>query len=257
MPNTALITGASVGIGREFARYHASKGGDLIIVARRAEALAALKAELEARGVKVHVIAADIGSGDAALALVHKIRALGLRIDILVNNAGFGGHGLHTERPLGDELAMIDLNVKALVVLTHEIGGDMVRQGAGRILNVSSTAGMMPGPLQATYFATKAFVSSFSQAVDEELREKGVTVTVLAPGPVKTEFFDKAKLNGTDLARDARSPESVARIGYEAMLAGKLHVINDGRLGFLLNWVVPLMPRRWPLKIARRMQTRR
>jgi short-subunit dehydrogenase len=257
MSNTALITGASSGIGRELARYHATKGGDLIITARRGGELDALKTELEAKhNIAVTCIPLDLGAVGGAEALYTAIKDTGLRIDILANNAGFGGHGLFIERDLAADLAMIDLNVKALVILTHLVASDMVAQGSGKILHVGSTAGMIPGPLQATYFATKAFVNSFSQALDEELRAKGVTSTVLAPGGVATEFFDTADLGGTDLGNNSASPTSVAKIGYDAMIAGKLHVINERSISFMLNWLVPFMPRRMVLKMVRKMQTK-
>jgi len=257
MANTALITGASSGIGKEFARYHAAKGGDLIIVARREDALNALKKELETKHkISVTVIGADIGTSKAALALCQQLEDAGLSVDILINNAGFGGHGLHIERALADEIAMINLNVESLVTMTHTIGAWMVEQGHGKILNVGSTAGMMPGPLQAVYFATKAFVNSFSQAIAEELREHGITCTVLAPGGVKTEFFDVANLNGANLDKNSKSAESVAKIGYDAMLAGKLHIVNDFSLSILTNWLIPLLPRRRVLKIVHTLQTK-
>ncbi len=257
MPNTALITGASSGIGKELARYHAAKGGDLIVTARREDALNALKSELEAdHGVSVHVVAADLGAVDGPKQVYDAVKKAGLQVDVLINNAGFGGHGAHIERDLADEMAMIDLNVKSLVSLTHMVANDMVKQGGGKILNVGSTAGMMPGPLQAVYFATKAFVNSFSQAIDEELRDKGVTSTVLAPGGVATEFLDVADLTDTNLGNSLKSAASVAKIGYDAMLAGKLHVINEWGLHIMLNWLVPLLPRRRVLKMIRGMQTK-
>lgn len=257
MANTALITGASVGIGAEFARYHASKGGDLILTARREEALNALKSELEAaHGITAHVIALDLGAEGGADALYDAVKALGVEVNILINNAGFGGRGLHTERALADEQAMIDLNVKALVTLTHRVGRDMVAQGGGKILNVGSTAGFMPGPNQAVYFATKAFVNSFSQAVDQELRGKGVTCTALAPGYVETEFAKVADLEGTPLTKSGATAKDVARFGYDAMMAGKLVVINDPKLRFLLNWIMPFLPRRLMLKQTANMQER-
>lgn len=253
MPNTALITGASVGIGREFARYHASKGGDLIITARRAEALDALKSELEtAHDVQVTTIAQDLGSAEQARALYAATG--GARIDVLINNAGFGGHGKFLDRNLEDDLAMIDLNVNALVTLCHLVGADMVKQGNGKILNVSSTASYMPGPLQATYFATKAFVSSFSVALSEEMSGTGVTVTALEPGGVETEFFETANLTDTKLGGNKASAESVAKFGYDAMLAGKYNVINDGKYRFLLNWIMPFMPTKMKLKMTRDLQ---
>ncbi|WP_341365470.1 SDR family oxidoreductase [Yoonia sp. BS5-3] len=254
MSNTALITGASSGIGREFARYHAAKGGDLIITARRGDALDSLKAEIEAaHGVSVTTIALDLGTADGAKQLYDALA--GQKIDILINNAGFGGHGAFIDRALDSDLGMIDLNIKSLVSLCHMIGKDMADAGGGKILNVSSTASYMPGPLQATYFATKAFVSSFSQALDEELRSKGVTVTALEPGYVATEFAAVADLDGTGLVKQkGATPDTVAKFGYEAMLKGKLRAINDGQLRFLLNWIIPWLPRRRVLKMVRGMQ---
>jgi short-subunit dehydrogenase len=257
MSNTALITGASAGIGTEFARFHASKGGDLIITARREDALVSLKSEIEAKhGVTVHVFAHDLGAAGAAQALYDKVKAAGLRVDILINNAGFGGRGLHIERDLAEEHAMFDLNVSALVTLCHRFGADMVAQGGGKILNVGSTAGFMPGPNQAVYFATKAFVNSFSQALDHEMRSKGVTCTVLAPGYVETEFAQRADLTGTKLAKGGATAENVARHGYNAMLAKKLVTVNETILGVVVNWVIPLVPRRMLLRMIADMQTK-
>ncbi|WP_102109035.1 SDR family NAD(P)-dependent oxidoreductase [Oceaniglobus roseus] len=256
MSNTALVTGASSGIGKEIARLHAEKGGDLIITARSAGALEALKAELEpAHQVKVHVFPLDLGAEGGAQELYDKVKAAGLAVDILVNNAGFGGHGLHTERALADELAMIDLNVKALVTLTHAFARDMVARGGGRILNVGSSAGFMPGPYQAVYFATKAFVASFSQAIDQELRDKGVTCTVLAPGYVETGFAKAANLEGTGLVSGGgATARSVAKEGYDAMRRGALVAFNEGRIDFAANWLIPLLPRRAVLKMVEKMQ---
>jgi short-subunit dehydrogenase len=258
MSNTALITGASAGIGAAFARYHATKGGDLIITARCETALLELKADLEAaHSINVHVIAADIGTANGVEELISAVDALGIDVDFLINNAGFGGHGIHTDRDIADEQAMIDLNVKALVALTHHFGGQMAVRGQGRILNVGSTAGFMPGPLQAVYFATKAFVNSFSQAVDQELRAKGVTCTVLAPGYVGTEFADRANLGGTDLVSGGgATATSVAKHGYDAMLAGKLVTVNEAKLGFMVNWLIPMLPRRMVLKMVTKMQSK-
>lgn len=253
MPNTALITGASSGIGREFARYHAEKGGDLIITARRGDELDALKSEIEtAHGVSVTTVPLDLGSPDGARQLYDAVKDH--RIDILINNAGFGGHGAFIDRDLDTDLAMIDLNVKSLVTLTHLVANDMARNGGGKILNVSSTASYTPGPLQATYFATKAYVSSFSQALAEELKDKGITVTALEPGYVETEFAARADLDGTDLTKSGATPRSVAKFGYDAMRRGELRAINDGKLRFMLNWLIPMMPRRSVLKMVRKMQ---
>lgn len=256
MTKTALITGASSGIGKEFARYHASKGGDVILTARREDALKELKAELEDKqGITAHVFPADLASADGPSDLVERIDAAGLTVGILINNAGFGGHGAHVDRDLEDEHAMIDLNVKALVTLTHSFATRMAAQGGGRILNVGSTAGFAPGPNQAVYFATKAFVNSFSQAIDQEMRDKGVTCTVLAPGYVETEFADRANLNGTKLVSSGgATAKDVAKHGYDAMRRGELVTVNDPKVSFMMNWVMPMLPRRTVLKMVGEMQ---
>ncbi len=249
----ALITGASAGIGKEFARYHAGLGGDVIIVARREEALHKLAAELVSKhGVKAHVFAADLGTVEGTTALYNAVKAKGHDIDILINNAGFGFHGLFQEADLSRNLAMVDLNIKSLVTLTHLVLQDMVAKRSGKILHVGSTAGMIPGPFQATYHATKAFVNSFSLALSEELRDKGITSTVLTPGPVATEFFDVADMkDAKGVQGKMPSAASVAKIGYDGMMAGKLVVFNDPKLRFLLEWVVPFLPRKMVLKIGR------
>ncbi|WP_371155137.1 SDR family NAD(P)-dependent oxidoreductase [Jannaschia sp. 2305UL9-9] len=255
MTSLALITGASGGIGRAMAAYHAAKGGDLIIAARRQPELDSLKTELEARhDVSVTTVACDLGTSEGVTTLIAAVADA--PIDILVNNAGFGGHGAFLDRALGDDFAMVDLNVKAVMALCHAVAPGMVSRGGGRILNVGSTAGMMPGPLQATYFATKAFVQSFSQALDEELRAKGVTVTVLAPGYVETGFSGRADLDDTPLTKSGKTPESVAKVGYDAMMDGKLVVVNEPLLSVLTGWVVPLLPRRSVLRLVRGMQTK-
>lgn len=258
MSNTALITGASSGIGKELARYHASLGGDLILTARREAELNTLKAELEtAHGIAAHVFTLDLGAAGGADALIKAVGDAGLRVDVLINNAGFGGHGVHIERDIANEQAMIDLNISSLVTLTHAFGGQMAAQGGGKILNVGSTAGFIPGPNQAVYFATKAFVNSFSQAIDQELNAQGVTCTVLAPGYVETEFAQAANLEGTQMvSAGGATAASVAKHGYDAMLAGKLVTINDPKLSFMLNWLTPLLPRRMVLKMIQKTQSK-
>jgi uncharacterized protein len=252
----ALITGASVGIGREFARTHAMRGGDVILTARRADALGALKAELEAaHGITAHVIALDLaaqgGGQGGAQALIDAVAALGLSPDILINNAGFGGAGDHIDRDLGQERAMIDLNISALVTLTHHFARQMAAKGGGRILNVGSTAGFLAGPHQAVYFATKNFVNSYSQALDIELRSKGVSVTVLAPGYVETEFAQVAQLEGSKMVKaGGATAASTALAGYNAMLAGRAVIITDAKLAFMINWVFPFLPRRLLAKMV-------
>ncbi|GIT89724.1 short-chain dehydrogenase [Jannaschia pagri] len=253
MSRLAVVTGASGGIGRALARHHARKGGDLIVAARRLEALQSVKAELEGEfGVSVTPVACDLGTAEGVETLLEAARDA--PVEMLINNAGFGGSGAFLDRALADDFAMLDVNVRALMALCHGIAPGMVARGKGRILNVGSTAGMMPGPLQATYFASKAYVNSFSQALDEELRPQGVTVTVLAPGYVETDFAARADLEGTLLTRRGQSAASAARVGYDAMMTGQLVAVNEPMLSVLVDWIIPLLPRRVVLKMVRRMQ---
>ncbi|GAL02126.1 short-chain dehydrogenase/reductase SDR [Photobacterium aphoticum] len=251
--STALITGASSGIGMELAKIHARKGGDVVLVARSEDKLNALKSELEAQyGITATVIPADLSHPDAANTLYKTTLDLGIHIDTLINNAGFGGHGKFHERALRDEQAMMQVNMVTLTNLTHLYLKEMVARRHGRILNVSSTASFLPGPLQAVYYATKAYVTSFSQAIAEEVKDQGITVTVLCPGTVATGFVEAGNLEGVDIWKLAKSAESVAACGYRAMEKGILVAFNERPLQFLLNWVVPLLPRKWVLAISRK-----
>lgn len=253
MQNTALVTGASGGIGRDLARLHAGRGGDLVIVARRQEALEALKAELEREhGVQVVCIAADLTEPGAVERIAQRIDEQDIEVEVLINNAGFGGRGKFHERPWDKDEGMIRLNVIALCAMTHAFVQGMVARKRGKILNIASTAGLLPGPLQAVYYATKAFVVSFSQAIADELADENITVTALCPGPVDTGFADRAGLEDVDAFQNAAPSMEVARVGYEAMLRGKLIAINDRKLAFLLNWILPFLPRRTVLRISRR-----
>ncbi|MBP0016380.1 MAG: SDR family oxidoreductase [Cyanobacteria bacterium SBLK] len=251
MGNIALVTGASSGIGMELARLHAAKGGDLVLVARREEALNTLKTELEkAYGIKAKVIVADLSQPDSAEKIFAATEAEGIQIEILINNAGFGGHGKFHERDLAKDQAMMQVNMASLVNLTHLYLQGMVDRNSGKILHVGSTAGFIPGPLQAVYYATKAFVLSFSQAIAQELADTNVTSTVLCPGAVATGFVAAGDLEGNSLWENAASPASVAKCGYEAMTKGKLVKINERSLSFFLNWIVPFLPRKTILKMS-------
>ena len=251
MANTALVTGASSGIGAELARLHASKGGDLVLVARREDALKKLKSELEnAHSIKATVIVVDLAQPDSAEKIFSATEAAGIQVDILINNAGFGGHGKFYERDLAKDQAMIQVNVVSLVNLTHLYLQGMVSRNSGKILHVASTAGFLPGPLQAVYYATKAFVVSFSQAIAQELSDTNVTSTVLCPGAVATGFVAAGDLDSVAAWDNAASPKSVAKCGYEAMMKGELVKINEPSLNFLLNWVVPFLPRKTVLKMS-------
>lgn len=252
MANTALVTGASGGIGMALAREHAQRGGDLVLVARSEQPMQDLKAELESKhGIKVTVLVADLMDPAAAAQVFAETEAQNLHIDVLINNAGLGGHGKFYERKLEDDLNMIQLNITTLTTLTHLYLQAMVSRGKGKILNVSSTASFMPGPLQGVYYASKAFVTSFSQAIAEELKGTGVTVTALCPGAVKSSFQKAGNLEGIDLWKNAKSPEQCAKIAYRDMEKGELLSFNEGQLKFMLNWVVPFMPRKMVLKVSR------
>jgi short-subunit dehydrogenase len=186
---TALITGASSGLGEEFARQLARENYDLVLTARREDRLRTVAAEANKLGSsKVEVIASDLGQPDAAAKLHQQVAQRGIEIECLVNNAGFGTHGIFHKLPLDRELDEIDLNIKALVALTRLFLDGMVARQRGTIINVASTAAFQPVPYMATYAATKAFVLNFSEAVAHEVRRDGVKVMALCPGPTRTEF---------------------------------------------------------------------
>ncbi|QBF83642.1 SDR family oxidoreductase [Shewanella maritima] len=249
---TALVTGASSGIGLELATIHAEKGGDLILVARSEGKLTELKTELEKRyQIKVEVIACDLSEPDSANALFEQTQAKGLQVDVLINNAGFGGHGLFHQRELSAEQAMMQVNMITLTNLTHLYLQGMVERNYGKVLNVSSTASFIPGPLQAVYYATKAYVTSFSQALAEEVKANNITVTALCPGAVATGFVKAGDLEGVEIFDKAKTPRSVAECGYHAMQQGELVAFNESSLKFMLNWIMPLLPRKLVLKFSR------
>lgn len=227
---TALITGASNGIGAEIARLFAKDGTDLLLVARNAEKLRTYKSELETTcHVSVSVFAKDLSEHDAAQEVFDFAQANRIPIDVLVNNAGFGDWGFFAESDLAKQRQMIQLNIAALTELTHLFLPAMVTHKNGRILNVASVASFMPGPKMSVYYATKAFVRSFSEALSVELKKmkSGVMVTALCPGPVKTEFWHKAEAEASSLFRHFLFADStsVARYGYRAMKKGKLLAI--------------------------------
>jgi len=247
---TALITGASSGIGADLARLFAKDGYDLVLVARSEDKLRAFAREL---GTKTTVIAADLSTPNAAANVVSRIGAI--EIDVLVNNAGVGVAGPFLDTDLQEELDMIQLNVVALTQLTKLLLPPMVKRGRGRILNVASTASFQPGPLMAVYYATKAYVLSFSEALAEELRKTGVTVTALCPGPTETGFVAAADVSETRLFKILRpmKSETVARIGYDAMKRGR-RVVITGMKNKLLAESVRISPRRVVTTIVRKMQ---
>lgn len=255
MNQAALITGASSGIGRDLAHIHAGKGKDVIVVARREHELKELKTELEAKHeVKVRVMARDLTADGACEEIHDQIKREGINVEYLINNAGFGGHGYFHQQDAEYQQKMIDLNIKALTKLTRLFIPWMVERGEGRILNVASTAGLVPGPLQAVYYATKAYVISLSQAIAGELMDTEVSCTALCPGPVDTEFAVEADLEGTELFSKAASSRSVAETGYQSMMDGKLMAFNDKSLQFQLEYLIPFAPRKLVLSTIKKMQ---
>ncbi len=255
----ALITGASMGLGAEFARLFASEGYDLVITARSADKLEALKKEIEGlHGVAVRIVIQDLTDPRAPIAIYDDVRAAGLEIDVIVNNAGFGMYGFFYQSDLQTELEMIQVNVVAVVHLTKLFARDMVARKRGRILNVASTAGFQPGPLQPVYYASKAFVLSFTEAIANELRGTGVTATALCPGPTPTEFQKRAHVgNVRGLRLMMRvNPEVVVRAGYAGMRKGK-PVVVPGLLNNIMAFTVRLFPRRMVTAVVRRIQTAR
>ncbi len=254
--NTALITGASSGIGLELANLFARDGNDLVLVARSEGKLRQIASRLEGEfGIATRVLAADLAKPHAAQELVMTLNVHKVTIDALVNNAGFGLAGPFVATDLDKELEMIQVNIVALTELTKLLLPGMVTRRSGRILNLASTAAFQPGPLMAVYYATKAYVLSFSEAIADELRDSGVTVTALCPGPTDTGFAAVASLESSRLFNMAKPMNSaaVARVGYEAMKRGK-RVVIPGMRNKLLAQSIRITPRRMVTTFVRKLQ---
>jgi hypothetical protein len=252
---TALVTGASGGIGRDLALELATRGFNLIVVARSAGKLEALQAEIEnAHGVAVTVITQDLAPIDAAGELYKKVEEAGLTVDVLVNNAGFATYGRFHELPLEREQAMMQLNMVTLTELTHLFLQGMIARGHGRILNVASTAAFQPGPLMAVYYASKAYVLHFSEAIANELQDSGVTVTALCPGPTASGFQSRADMESSRLVQNGlMESRVVARAGIDALLDGKR--VEVPGLANKLGALAPrFVPRHVATKVVRSMQ---
>ncbi len=253
---TALITGASGGLGEEFARLCARGKMDLVLVARSEDALKKLGAELERKhGISATVIAQDLSAADAAQAIVDVLKKGNLSIDMLINNAGFGSFGTFHEADAKQQANMIAVNISALTALTKALLPDMVARGHGRILNVASIAAFLPGPLMSVYYASKAYVLHFSLAIREELKGTGVTVTCLCPGPTQTGFETHANLAASKLFKGSyvMKASTVAASGYAACLKGKALVI-PGMLNKLAAFIPRLLPRTLATMIAKKVQ---
>jgi uncharacterized protein len=256
--SVAVVTGASSGIGLELSRLLASDRHDLVIVAQHADRLAEVARELTTRyGVRVMEIASDLSDPAAPPGIVREITRQGLTPDVLVNNAGFGLRGSFAEVDLGEQLRMIGVNVSALTHLTGLLLPGMLERRRGRVLNVASTAAFQPGPLMAVYYATKAYVLSFSEALANETSGSGVTVTALCPGPTATGFQKRAGLEGTQLFRvGVMDAATAARHGYEGMMRGA-RVVIPGWRNRMIAQLVRFAPRGMVIRAARSLQERR
>ena len=247
-----LITGASSGIGLELAKEFAKHGHNLILAARTGSKLEALKVELEnTYPVKVETFAADLSIEEERNRLFAYTQSAGIDVEILVNNAGFGDSNAYLDTSWERQKNMVELNVLALMHLSHLYGNDMKKRGTGKILNLSSAAGLSAGPYMPIYYASKAFVLSLSQAMYEELSGSGVTVTALCPGPTATGFEKSAGMENAKMFHTigTETAESVARCGYKAVMKGKA-VVYHGKITHGFNIASRLLPRSFVRKRA-------
>lgn len=224
----ALITGATSGIGLELAKLFARDKSNLILVARNEQKLNATAEIFKKDGIEVITISTDLFFPGNALEVYRQVSALSLEVEVLVNDAGQGVYGKFIDNELERELDIIQLNISSLVTLTKLFAKDMVSRGSGKILNVASVASKAPGPYQAVYHGTKAFVHSFNEAIRNELKDTGVSVTSLLPGATDTDFFNKADMQESKIVQQGElaDPAMVAKDGYEALLAGKDMVVS-------------------------------
>lgn len=255
---TALVTGASAGIGVDLAECFARDGYDLILTARSEAALTEVANRLSAaHGVKAHTVAQDLGAHGGGSAVAAAIAAKGLNVDVVVNNAGYGHAGALTSSDMQTQLGMIDLNVRALVELTYIYWDRMLANKRGGVINVASTAAFQPGPLMANYYASKAYVLSFSEAMWEEARDTGVHVSCLCPGPTVSKFRERAGTGKTKLAKNAGSAMAsmpVARAGYDAWKQNRAVIVTGARNAMQAS-MVKYIPRKTLLKMVRNLQS--
>lgn len=254
---TALVTGASTGIGADLAECLARDGYDLILTARGEAALRQVADRLASSyGVKTTVFAADLGAVGGAAGLVSAVASAGLSVDVLVNNAGFGQAGAFAGSALEPQVGMVDLNDRALVELTHAYWPGMLARGRGGVLNVASMAAFQPGPLMAVYYASKAFVLSFSEALWEEARGTGVHVSCLCPGPTASKFRERAGTGATRLGQTSVVMGSmpVAQAGYDGLRRNR-RVVITGNGNARLALLVRFLPRETVLKMVRNVQS--
>lgn len=239
----AVVTGASSGIGYELARQFAQNGFDLLVTAEDAGIQEAARS-LSELGTSVETVQTDLATYDGVETLYHAIKATGRPVDAIALNAGVGvGGDFARETSLEDELNLINLNVVSTVHLAKRVVKDMVARGSGRILFTSSIAALMPGAFEAVYAASKAFVQSFSEALRNELKDTGITVTALQPGPTETNFFHRADMDDTKVGASKKDdPAQVARQGFDALMAGKDHVIAGSIMTRLQGATANVLP---------------
>jgi uncharacterized protein len=258
MANTALITGASSGIGLELAKTFASHGHHLVLVARNEGKLKELAAQIEQQyKVKVTVIAKDLSNYNTAKEIVNSCTQQNIQVDYLVNNAGIGDFGFFHESDWNKQEQIINLNITALTCLTHLVLPGMVQRKFGKILNVASTAAFQPGPTMSVYYATKAYVLSFTEAISNELEKTGVTVTALCPGATESGFQSAAAMEESKLVKGKKLPSSaeVATYGYKALMNGKVVAIH-GFMNKVIAESVRFTPRFLVRKIVRSIQNK-
>jgi uncharacterized protein len=255
MRRTALITGSSGGIGLELAKIHAEKGHNLVLVALSREILNELKTDLERDyKVQVYVIEKDLSHPDNVREVYDELKQNNISIDYLINNAGFGDFGFFAESNWDKQKKMINLNITAVTYFTRLFLTDMINRGEGKIMNISSTAAFQPGPTMSVYFATKAFVLSFSEAVNNEVRDKGISITAFCPGSTDTGFHAVVMGDGNPVKkRKLSSASQVAKSGYRAMMRGKPVAIH-GFMNSIMATCVRFMPRGVVVKVARMIQ---
>ncbi|MBQ0734113.1 SDR family NAD(P)-dependent oxidoreductase [Aquimarina celericrescens] len=256
MKKTALITGASNGIGLELAKVHARKGDNLVLVARNKTKLEELQRELEEQySIDVLAVEKDLSIKNAAQEVYDETNQKGIQIDFLVNNAGFGDYGMFYTNDWEKEQKMIELNITTLTQFTKLYLRDMMKRNSGKIMNVASTAAFQPGPMMAVYFATKAYVLHFSEAIANELKDKNITVTALCPGATESGFQAVASMEDSKLVKGKKLPSSrtVAQYGHRAMMKGKTVAIH-GLINAILANSVRLMPRNIVTTITRSIQ---
>lgn len=247
MTKTALITGASKGIGKELAIIFAQNNTNLVLVARSGEILNQFKKELELKySISVVVLVKDLCSANSVEELYKEVKDKHIEIDYLVNNAGFGYYGAFADTEWDRYEKMIALNITTLTHLSHLFITEWKGRRSGRILNISSTAAFQPGPMMAVYFATKSFVLNLSEALARELKNDNISITTLCPGPTSTSFGEESKMNASELVKNVKiaNAKDVAALGYKSMMKGRTTVIH-GSINKFAPFIIRFIPRKW------------